>query len=284
MSARKYPELMALAFWMRKANLARLERSFIEEVGQRLLVPRGTVFHLAPSNVDTIFIYSWFLALLSGNRNIIRISSKRSEQSFALIQTIIDLLDDAKHSDIAIRNLLIRYPANDEITSSLSAVCDVRVIWGGNNTVEQIRSIPIPPTSLDIAFANKYSIAIIHAQEWILKSDFYRAAEVEKFWNDAYWFDQMGCSSPRLVLWVGNKELVDRAAQNFWELLDLLLEKKQTRFTDADYVNKLMAVDSLAINNKIKIHSGTSNNLERVFKSEIDFSGRFGRKNQIRHP
>ncbi len=26
----------------------------------------------------------------------------------------------------------------------------------------------------------------------------------EKFFNDAYWFDQLGCSSPRLLAWVGD--------------------------------------------------------------------------------
>lgn len=265
-AARQYPELMALAFWMRKANLARLEQNFIQELGERLLVPRGTVFHVAPSNVDTIFVYSWFLALLSGNRNIVRLSSKNSEQSQVLIQAIIGLLNDPLHAEIVARTLLIRYPAaNKAVTADLSAVCDVRVIWGGNATVNEIRAIPIPPSAVDIAFANKYSIAMINAAHWLSKDDNIRDAEVQEFWNDAYWFDQMGCSSPRLVLWVGKQVPVEQAKQDFWARLEALLTKKQTRFSDADYVNKLMAVNSLAIDSAVKITTGAANNLVRVW-------------------
>lgn len=265
-TARQYPELMALAFWMRKANLARLEQSFVQELGERLLVPRGTVFHVAPSNVDTIFVYSWFLALLSGNRNIVRLSSKNSAQSQVLIQAIVELLNNPEHAEIAARTLLIRYPAaNKAITAELSAVCDVRVIWGGNSTVNEIRAIPIPPSAMDVAFANKYSIAMIQAVDWLAKDDNARDAEIQEFWNDAYWFDQMGCSSPRLVLWVGEQAPVEQAKQDFWARLDALLAKKQTRFSDADYVNKLMAVNSLAIDSNIHISTGTTNNLVRVW-------------------
>lgn len=265
-TARQYPELMALAFWMRKANLARLEQSFVQELGERLLVPRGTVFHVAPSNVDTIFVYSWFLALLSGNRNIVRLSSKNSAQSQVLIQAIVELLNNPEHAEIAARTVLIRYPAaNKAVTAELSAISDVRVIWGGNSTVNEIRAIPILPSAIDVAFANKYSIAMIHAASWLSKDDSARDAEVQEFWNDAYWFDQMGCSSPRLVLWIGEQASVEQAKQDFWARLDALLAKKQTRFSDADYVNKLMAVNSLAIDTHIQISTGATNNLVRVW-------------------
>lgn len=264
-SARKHPELMALAFWMRKANLTRLAESFYKEIGDRIYVPRGTVFHVAPSNVDTIFVYSWFLAMLSGCRNIVRLSSKRTEQAIVLTDLISDLLEDLKHQDIAKRTLLVRYPADNSITADFSAACDVRVIWGGNSTVEQIRAIPIPAAAMDIAFSNKYSIALIHAERWLTHNEGKRDAEVNEFWNDAYWFDQMGCSSPRLVLWVGEVESVQKAAKDFWSRLDALLTKKQTRFSDADYVNKLMAADSLAIDSCVRIDTGTANNLVRVW-------------------
>lgn len=270
-TARRHPELTALGYWMRKASLVRLEYEYKQALGDRLLVPRGTVFHVAPANVDTIFIYSWFLALLSGNRNIVRLSSKRSEQASILIRAIADLLTAPEHNKIAARTLLVRYPADTEITAAFSAVADVRVIWGGDATVSQIRGIPIPPTSIDIAFANKYSLAIIHAERWLAKHDDRRDEEIKAFWNDAYWFDQMACSSPRSVLWIGEKEAADRAARDFWERLDDWLAKKATRFADVDYVNKLTAVDSLAMDHKIRIQTGTANNLVRVWLDKPEF-------------
>ena len=44
--AKRFPELQALAFWMRKAELERLRREFERlKTDRTLLVPRGLVFH-----------------------------------------------------------------------------------------------------------------------------------------------------------------------------------------------------------------------------------------------
>ena len=35
-----------------------------------------------------------------------------------------------------------------------SSICDVRIIWGGNTTIEQIRANKLPPRSFDVTFAD----------------------------------------------------------------------------------------------------------------------------------
>ena len=81
-SARDFPELITLANYFKSKNLD----SFIPEGAQEyVLRARGTVFHLAPSNVDTVFLYSSLLSLLCGNRCLIRISRNLTAQvGFAL--------------------------------------------------------------------------------------------------------------------------------------------------------------------------------------------------------
>src|SRR5215471_12058485 len=57
--ARRFPDIQALAFWIRKIHLAQLRDEFAAlQTGGTVLVPRGLVFHIPPANVDTIFIYS----------------------------------------------------------------------------------------------------------------------------------------------------------------------------------------------------------------------------------
>ncbi len=73
-AARRWPEIAALGFWMRRANIARIQAAFEAACGGRLLVGRGLAFHIAPANVDTMFIYSLFVSLLAGNTNIVRVS------------------------------------------------------------------------------------------------------------------------------------------------------------------------------------------------------------------
>lgn len=266
--ARAWPELTALAFWMRKANVTRLRDSVQRRHGDALLVPRGTVFHIAPSNVDTIFVYSWFLSLLTGNRNIVRLSRKPSPQADLLVAAITRLLDAPEHDAILRRSALVRYAPDPQTTALLSACCDVRVVWGGNDSVQQIRSVPLPPAAVDVAFASKYSCALIGVDAWLAAPDAQREAWVEAFHNDSYWFDQMACSSPRLVLWLGGHAAARRAATDFWARVEARLAERPRRFGDADYVNKLVAANSIAIEADADFPVARSNDLVRVWLDE----------------
>src|ERR1044071_7117533 len=86
---RKYPDLIALAFWFRPTQLAKLKAEFDRQRADRVWLARGVAFHIAPSNVDTLFIYSLFISMLAGNINIVRLSERDTEQ----LQVLMDLLN-----------------------------------------------------------------------------------------------------------------------------------------------------------------------------------------------
>ena len=73
--ARQTPQYVALAYWLRPAALARLagELNSCDRPGL-LRTPRGIALHLPPTNVDTIFVYSWAMSVLAGNANIVRLA------------------------------------------------------------------------------------------------------------------------------------------------------------------------------------------------------------------
>lgn len=263
-----FPELVALAYWLRKANVERLGRTLAERIGDTIQHPRGTVFHIAPSNVDTIFVYSWFLSLLTGNRNIIRLPSKHSPQTDLLVQAVARVLSHPAHTQLAQRTLLLRYAINDAITARLSAVCDVRVIWGGDDTIRNVRQIPIPPHAIEVAFANKYSLAAIHIDHWLSQPEAHRQTLAQAFVNDAFVFDQMACSSPRMVVWVGDSARLDQAAQDFWPRVEAILAQSDDQLDDVDSVNKLMALDTLAIQSQVRHTPGANNRLTRTWLTE----------------
>lgn len=267
-SSRDFPELVALGFWMRRANLERMRRALEQRRGDALLVPRGVAFHIAPSNVDTIFVYSWFLSLLSGNCNIVRLSSKPSAQAGLLVEAIAGLLRQPAHAAIAARTLLLRYQADDRITARLSQACDVRVIWGGDATVRAVRAVALAPTATEVAFSNKYSLALLHAERWLANSETEKNALATAFYNDAYWFDQMACSSPRSVLWLGSEAQARAAAADFWPRLEAVIAAKHARMADIDYVNKLLAQDGLAIEHGGLQQRGASNDLARTWLAQ----------------
>ncbi|MGB8733297.1 MAG: acyl-CoA reductase [Candidatus Sulfotelmatobacter sp.] len=214
--ARRYPELLALAFWMRKAELHRLHQQFdLLQREDRLLVPCGTVFHLPPRNVDTMFVYSWLLSALTGNFNVIRLSPQRSGSTDELLRFFCETLE---HAGPPAREgtWIVSYGHEEEPTEALSALCDMRVIWGGDHTVSTIRRIPIPPHARETVFADRFSLAAIEAASYLDLNESRRAVLAKKFFDDAFWFDQMACSSPRLVVWCGTQAKTLAASADFF--------------------------------------------------------------------
>ena len=236
-----YPELVSLAFWLRKANLSAYVQEFLRTVGAyELVLPRGTAFHVAPSNVDTIFLYSWALSLLAGNLNVVRLPQSIPVQLAMLLDAIRRVLEDPSWREIAARNVVLSYPREDEINRFLSARADVRMLWGGDQTVLHFRGLPAKPSTQDIVFDDKVSYAMVNAGRYLALSDDAVAANARLFFNDAYQFDQMACSSPRFVYFVGSPEECALASGRFWTALVAELARKSYDPGAAVAVDKLV--------------------------------------------
>ena len=225
--ARGLGEAQALAYWLRRTELTRMEQSFAALASPpSTLMPRGMVFHVPPANVGTIFVYSLSLALVTGNSNIIRMSSR----ALAGPNLVLDVLRAAlaRHPEVARSVALISYGHDDAITDSLSLNCDVRVIWGGDTTVGRVRQSPLQPHARDVTFADRFSLAAIATGEYEQLAVRGRDDLAERFFKDTYWFDQMGCSSPRALIWVG-PEPHGVAAADFHERLAVVAALKGYR-------------------------------------------------------
>jgi hypothetical protein len=214
---RQYPELMAMAHWMRRANIEEIRKLTTWNKAGSIRLPRGTVLHFAPSNVDTIFVYSWFLSILAGNANIVRLSTRRGAQIEVLLRVLKETLSEPKFRSVRDRTLILSYDHDPDVSEKLSRHCEVRVIWGGDETIRQIRAIPLNPLATELVFPDRFSSAAIHASSVVDAGEKEFAGLVRHFYNDAFWFDQMACSSPRLVMWIGAPAAIVAAQKRFWE-------------------------------------------------------------------
>ena len=260
---REFPEMIALAFWIRRTNIEKQKKIFEKNRGNRLLFPRGIVFHIAPSNVDTIFVYSWLLSMLVGNINVVRLSSNISPQTNLLIGVINSILNKVRFEKIKEQVLLVQYSHDDQITREFSSNCDVRVIWGGDQTICKIRAIPLNPHSTEIIFSDKFSLAMIDANRFLNyphKDDL-----IQNFYNDSFLFMQMACSSPRLVVWVGNNREINSAKEIFWKLLDEKVKKDHPEFYASNAIDKLVSTYALSIEQQIKVELSETNYINRIF-------------------
>jgi hypothetical protein len=257
--ARAMPELVALGFWARPANVQQMIPQ-ANDTGL-LRLARGLAFHIAPANVDTIFVYSLLLSVLAGNRNIVRISSKESEQTGLLLRLIQDALEQVG-PDTRESLAIVRYEADRAINDYLSARCDLRLVWGGDATIATLRQSPLAPHATELNFPNKLSGAVIDAAGWLALAD--RDEQARRFSNDALWFGQQACSSPRFIFWRGPEALVQQAAEDFWTRVESAAAKADLPWSPRAAVDKLVAEQLQASRGGTRIRSTMSNRVRVI--------------------
>ncbi len=229
--SRLHSDIVTFAFWIRKTSTFGLKEQYKKRDGN-IHLGRGTVFHIAPSNVPVNFAYSLVTGLLAGNRNIVRVPSKEFPQVEIIVDSIKETLK--QYEQFVPYIILVRYGRDKEINDALSSIADTRVVWGGDATIAELRKSELPPRSNEITFADRYSLAVIDADFYLSCEDKVKIAE--DFYNDTYFSDQNACTSPRLVAWTGKEKT--KAKKVFWDALYKIVKKKYT-FQDIQGVNKL---------------------------------------------
>lgn len=245
--AKQYPDVITFAFWGRKASLIGMEKkiSWLPSAREKGVLGRGIAFHVAPSNVAMNFAYSFAAALLAGNANIVRLPSKQFPQVECFCSVLKETLEEYKHKEWQPLVCFVRYGHDKEVTDLFSEISDIRVIWGGDATIQEIRRSPLKIRGKEIVFSDRYSIAVIDAEYYLFLPEDQKKHVAQDFYNDTYLMDQNACTSPMLVVWIGKKELVQRAQKDFWEET-LKLVKKKYELQAVQAVKKLQALYRLA--------------------------------------
>jgi len=261
--SRIYSDVISFAFWIRKASLKELKKKYLKK-DNHLRLGRGVVFHIAPSNVPVNFAYSLVSGLLAGNANIVRVPSKSFEQVDIIAKAFNEALE--LHPDMQGYITLVRYDRDKDVNDFFSSIADVRVIWGGDQTIAEIRKSPLPPRSMEITFADRYSLAVIDSDVYLTMDNKSRVAE--DFYNDTYFSDQNACTSPRAVIWLGRRR--EEAKVYFWKELHSLVHSKY-RFQDIQSVNKLSSAYMAAVSiDGLQILPSEDNLIIRINTDHLD--------------
>lgn len=236
---RTEPSIVAAGYWLRKKQLLELKSQYKEKT----IAPKGTVFHIAPGNVDTLFFYSMIISVLCGNQTILRISNKLSDDT----RTFISLIDFfftvyQEFADVQSLMNIVQYDHNNatgiEITKKLSLFSDARVVWGGDHTVKGISKIPKKYSDSDIAFPDRYSVAVIQ-----LSNEQQIDQSVNNLLSDIKPFKQQACSSPKVVYWLNtNKALQVMFWQGFAKKLN-----EQVSMLAPDLISQLVYLQRLPL-------------------------------------
>lgn len=197
----------ALAFWLRKANIdqmAAANRHMVERA-DCVVAPQGLVFHVCPSNVDTIPFYSLALALLTGNRNLVRISTKtRLDALGPVLEAFNQVIGDPAYSLFKYYVAFVQYGHENDINNFCSAQADARIIWGGDGAVATFKQFPTKPRVKDFFFADRISVSVFGGRSFLEATDAEQQKVVSSFFNDSYSFDQLGCSTAQTIFCLGS--------------------------------------------------------------------------------
>ena len=227
---------------------------------------KGVAFHIAPSNVPVNFAYSLVSGLICGNINIVRVPTK----DFPQVSIIVDAVNSALNNDETFRKyvFLVRYERDKDINDLFSSIADVRIVWGGDNTIAELRKSSLPPRSGEITFADRYSLAVIDSESYLALEDKSRVAS--DFYNDTFFSDQNACTSPRIIIWTGSE--IEKAKYIFWEKEHDLVKKKY-QFQPIQGVNKLTSSMLLSVAEEgCKVEPHADNLIIRVQVPEISDS------------
>ena len=261
MHIRDYPDVATFGFWCRKAALLQ-EKAKYDDLQERL--GKGIVFHSTPSNVPVNFAFSFASGLLAGNANIVRLPGKPFEQVNIICKAILELLA-GKYSELSPYVCFVRFPPNKDVTDYFSSLCQIRVVWGGDLTVGELRQSPIQARTTEITFADRHSIAVINADAYLAAEEKERI--IQNFYNDTYYTDQNACTSPRIVFWQGVEKT--KAKEDFWNRVYALVKEKY-HLTPVQAVGKLDALYHVAALKDVRKTESQDMLITRVRVDELD--------------
>lgn len=255
--AKRYSDIVTFGFFCRKANIEKLKQKYYKKDR----IGRGFCFHIAPSNVPINFAYSIVASLLAGNVSVVRVSSKNFEQT-KIICRLLNYVNQKLGTFLENYVSIIQYAHNKQLTDYFSSISDVRIIWGGDDTVNNIKSSNSSSRCVDITFADRYSLCVLNAEYVIKICDWDKVAQ--DFYNDTYLYDQNACSSPRLIYWIGKKEVVKKAKEIFWSNIIKRIYPKYK-------IEPVVVVDKLSMDYKaaieldnVKVKKNNNNIVDRI--------------------
>jgi hypothetical protein len=119
-------------------------------------------------------------------------------------------------------------------------------LWGGDKTISHLRQIPSKTRAVELSFADRFSFCVLKAQAVLGEAEDSLRKFVHNFFNDSFWFDQMACSSPRMVVWIGTEEEIAAAKSRFWPALESYIGEKGLEYPAVVGITRMTAMYAYA--------------------------------------
>src|SRR5580658_603848 len=200
------PGATFLRLWLRRGTL---EPVLLRELGANALrggwwedgraklraFPLGVVGHWPAANVEIQPILSMTCALLGGNGCLVRVPSGLVD----VTRRIMTRLRVADPEGVLTRRIaMVSFDhARVDLLDAMAQAVDGAMIWGGAESVAQVRRLQFPHWARILVFGPRVSVAAMDAATWGNSVD--RATWCKRIARDVWQFDQQACSSPQAL-------------------------------------------------------------------------------------
>lgn len=200
------PGVQFLRIWLRRGALepilarelgrGALSGGWIDDGRARIKAcPLGIVGHWPAANIEIQPVLSMTCSLLGGNVSLVRVPPELSEPT----KLILERLEESDPGGMLrerIRMFVFDHRRRD-LHEAMARSVDGAMIWGGEEAVLQVRSLPFPHWARVATFGPRISVAAMDADSWF-NSDT-RETWCRRIARDVWQFDQQACSSPQVL-------------------------------------------------------------------------------------
>jgi hypothetical protein len=200
------PGIVFLRMWLRRGTL---EPIIVRELGSNGLqggwtehgsakfkaFPLGIVGHWPAGNVEIQPLLSMTCSLLGGNAALVRIPRGLVD----LTRRLVDKLVESDPAEILTPRIFLAAfdRGRTDLHEAMAQSVDGAMIWGGEEAVLQVRSLPFPHWTKLAVFGPRISIAALDAGAWGNPRE--RKSWCLRLARDVWQFDQQACSSPQVL-------------------------------------------------------------------------------------
>lgn len=200
------PGVAFLKLWLRRGTL---EVIIARELGHAALkgdwqsdgmaqlraFPVGVVGHWPAANIEIQPMLSLSCGLLGGNGCLVRVPTGLVGQSAAMLEKLLEC-DVGERLVQRISMVTFEHERGD-LQRAMAAAVDGAMIWGGEEAVTQVRSLPFPHWARIVVFGPRLSVAAMDAATWTAAGE--REMWCRRIARDVWQFDQQACSSPQTL-------------------------------------------------------------------------------------
>ena len=219
------PGVQFLRMWLRRGTL---EPIVARELGSNALCggwmedgrarlkayPLGVVGHWPAGNVEIQPVLSMTCAMVGGNASFVRVPERLREPTRLIMEKLEKA--DSKYSLSGRVRMLVFDHARRDLQEAMARSVDGAMIWGGEEAVLQVRSLPFPHWARLAVFGPRISVAAMDRDSWSNPQE--RKSWCKRIARDVWQFDQQACSSPQTLF------LEKKPGHSTWEFVQALRE------------------------------------------------------------